>query len=460
MLEKNILLKESLESFPNFVIVNSDGKIEYLNNVYAKLLGVEQEKAIGADVEDIIPGTRMKYILKSGVAEIGAVMSFYDHSKEKNVTLICNRFPVKYKGKIIGAVAMTTINSISELEILNREIEKIKNENVRIKKQLVQYKENLHPLSKVIGNSLIMKELKQSIADYAQSNFPILIMGETGVGKEVFANAIHQMSNRALNNYIKINCASIPKELLESELFGYEEGAFSGAKKGGKIGKFELANNGTILLDEIGEMPLTLQTKLLRVFQEKEIERIGGLKPIKLNIRIVCCTNSNLKKMVEEKKFREDLYYRINMVEINIPPLREHIEDIPILCEYFIKKINEEELTEITGISEEVLEIFKEYKWPGNIRELEHIIERASFLCKKGIIKLEHCKFFIDKLETNKDVIMKEEKNSLKEVAYNSEKSAILEALKISKNNRTKAALLLGINRSLLYSKMKKYGIK
>ena len=460
MLEKNILLKESLESFPNFVIVNSDGKIEYLNNVYAELLGVEQKEAIGADVEDIIPGTRMKYILKSGVAEIGAVMSFYDHSKKSDVTLICNRFPVKYKGKIIGAVAMTTMNSISELEILNKEIEKIKNENEKMKQELVEYKKNLYPLSKVIGNSLVMKELKQSIIDYAQSNFPILIMGETGVGKEVFANAIHQISNRALNNYIKINCASIPKELLESELFGYEEGAFSGAKKGGKIGKFELANNGTILLDEIGEMPLTLQTKLLRVLQEKEIERIGGLKAIKLNIRIICCTNSNLKKMVEEKKFREDLYYRINMVEMNIPPLREHIEDIPILCEYFIRKINEEELTKIDGISEDVLKIFKQYEWFGNIRELEHTVERASFLCKKGIIKPEHCKFFIDKFEKEKKFIKNQKDNTLKEITSDSEKNAIIEALKISKNNKTKAASLLGINRSLLYSKMNKYGIK
>lgn len=461
MFEKDILLKESLESFPNFVIVDSNGKIVYLNNIYAKLLGVKQEEAIGRDVETIIPGTRMKHILKSGIPEIGAVMSFYDHSKNSNVTLICNRFPIKYKGKIIGAVAMTTMNSISEVEILNKEIEKIKNENEKIKQELVQYKKTLYPISKVVGNSLIMKELKQSIEDYAQSNFPILITGETGVGKEVFANALHQMSNRAMNNYVKINCASIPKELLESELFGYEEGAFSGAKKGGKIGRFELANNGTILLDEIGEMPLTLQTKLLRVLQEKEIERIGGLKPIKLNIRIICCTNSDLKKMIEEKKFREDLYYRINMVEINIPPLREHLEDIPILCEHFIKKINQEELTEIEGISQDVLKIFSQYKWLGNIRELEHTLERAAFLCKKGVIKIEHCKFLIDKFQEEKSNTKDDDKNnSLKKITCDSEKNAIIEALKEAKNNKTKAASLLGINRSLLYSKMNKYGIK
>lgn len=461
MLEENILLKKSLEAFPNFVIIDESGKIIYLNNVYAKLLGVEQEKAIGVYVDKIIPNTRMLDILKTGVPEIGAVMNFFDHNKKSNITLICNRFPIKSNGKIIGAVAMTTMNSISELDILNKEIEKIKNENEKIKRELVQYKQNYHPLSKIIGNSSVMKELKQSIEDYAQSNFPILITGETGVGKEVFANAIHQMSNRSLNNYVKINCASIPKDLLESELFGYEEGAFSGAKKGGKIGKFELANNGTILLDEIGEMPLTLQTKLLRVLQEKEMERVGGLKPIKLNVRIICCTNSNLKKMIEEKKFREDLYYRINVVEIDIPPLRSHLEDITILCKYFIEKMNKEEYTKITKISPEVLELFKKYRWAGNIRELEHVIERAAFLCKEGEIKLEHCNFFIKKVESEK-----ENKNNINEVGSlkgatsDSEKNLIIEALEKSNWNKTKAAFLLNINRSLLYSKMNKYGIK
>lgn len=293
MLENDTLLKESLESFPNFIIIDIKGKIVYINREYARLLGLKQEELIGAYIKDIIPNTKMLDVLKSGKAEIGAIMNLYDHNKNKEISLVCNRFPINYNNQIIGAVAMTTLNSISELERLYIEIDKIKNENKKIKQELLKYKNISHPLSKIIGNSIVMKELKKSVEDYSQSNFPILITGETGVGKEVFANAIHQMSNRSLNNYVKINCASIPKELLESELFGYDEGAFSGAKKGGKIGKFELANNGTILLDEIGEMPMTLQAKLLRVLQEKEIERIGGIKTIKLNIRIICCTNSD-----------------------------------------------------------------------------------------------------------------------------------------------------------------------
>ena len=179
---------------------------------------------------------------------------------------------------------------------------------------------------------------------------------------------------------MKINCAAIPNELLESELFGYESGAFSGALKGGKIGKFELANNGTLLLDEIGEMPMTLQSKLLRVLQEQELEHVGGVKPIKINVRIICSTNQNLQKLIAEGKFRRDLYYRINTVELNIPPLRERIQDIPELCLYFLERYNMQEYKNVKGISREVLELFSQYSWPGNIRELEHVMERLFII--------------------------------------------------------------------------------
>ena len=461
LLDENILLKKALESFPNFVIIDNTGKIIYMNENYAQFLGINQKDALGAHVKDIIPNTQMMRILKNGTPEIGSIMNFYDYNLKKDVTIVCNRFPLKDEDSVIGAMAMTTMSDLSEFENLKEEFEKIKDENEKIKNELVQYKENWYPLSKVIGNSSAMKKLKKAIEEYAQSNFPILITGETGVGKEIFANAIQQLSNRAINNYVKINCASIPKELIESELFGYDEGAFSGAKKGGKMGLFELANNGTILLDEIGEMPLILQSKLLRVLQEKSMKRVGGLNSIELNIRVICCTNSDLKKMLEEGKFREDLYYRINMVELNIPPLRDHKEDIPALCEYFIKKVNEEEFTKIEKVSPEILKLFYDYSWKGNVRELEHTIERAAFICKKGIIEISHCNFFAEKLEKEKNSDKtKHDSKLLKGITDTSEKNAIVDAIEQSDGNKTKAALLLGINRSLLYSKMKKYGLK
>lgn len=452
------LLKQALEAFPNFIVVDADAIIVYMNNIYARFLGIQQEDAIGKHVSQVIPNTRMDIIVKTGVAEYGSIMKFYDHEKKQFVTLVCNRIPIFSDGKIIGAVAATTLNNIFEADMLYREIERMKQENKNMEEKLNSYKMNLNPLENIIGTSEAIKEIKKYIVDYAKSNLPILLTGETGVGKEVFANAIHQSSNRFLNNYVKINCAAIPHDLLESELFGYAGGAFSGAEKGGKIGKFELSNNGTLLLDEIGEMPMSLQTKILRVLQENELERIGSIKTIKLNLRVICSTNCDLEDLVEKKLFREDLYYRINAVKITIPPLRERLTDIPVLCNHFIDKINSMEMLSVKGISEDVLNKFKEYNWPGNVRELEHTIHRAVILCKDNVIQEKHCKFFIDKLYQAKIKSISRD-NSLKNITSNTEINAIIVALNKSHGNKSEAAKLLNIDRSLLYSKIKKYNI-
>jgi transcriptional regulator with PAS, ATPase and Fis domain len=454
----NNLLKQALESFPNFVVVDADGIIVYMNNIYAKFLGIKQADAIGNHVSKVIPNTRMDIIIKTGIAEIGSIMKFYDHENKKNVTLVCNRIPIIDGGKVIGAVAATTLNNIFEINTLYDELERIKEENKTILEELESYKMNFNSLNSIIGTSEAIKEIKKSITDYAKSNLPILITGETGVGKEVFANAVHQLSNRFANNYVKINCAAIPSDLLESELFGYAEGAFSGAAKGGKIGKFELANNGTILLDEIGDMPMSLQTKLLRVLQENEVERLGSIKTIRLNIRFICSTNSNLEELVEKKQFREDLYYRINAVKITIPPLRERISDVPALCNHFITKVNSIEGLNIQGISEDVINIFQKYCWPGNVRELEHTIHRASVLAKDGIIQTKHIQFLHDRLIKKKEAFSID--NSLKGIIENVEADAIIGALKKTYGNKSEAAKILDIDRSLLYSKMKKYNIE
>lgn len=453
------LLKQALEAFPNFIVVDADAKIVYINNIYARFLGIQQEDAIGKHVSQVIPNTRMDIIVKTGVAEYGSIMKFYDHEKKEFVTLVCNRIPIFSDGKIIGAVAATTLNNVFEVDMLYREIERMKQENKNMEEKLNSYKRNLSPLENIIGTSEAIKEIKKYIVDYAKSNLPILLTGETGVGKEVFANAIHQSSNRFLNNYVKINCAAIPHDLLESELFGYAGGAFSGAEKGGKIGKFELANNGTILLDEIGEMPMSLQTKILRVLQENELERIGSIKTIKLNLRVICSTNCDLEDLVEKKLFREDLYYRINAVKISIPPLRDRLTDIPALCKHFIDKINSLEMLSVKGISEDVINIFKEYNWPGNVRELEHTIHRAAVLCRDNIIQEKHCKFFKDKIYKNK-IKYTSLDNSLKSMTSNTEINAIIDALNKTHGNKSEAAKLLNIDRSLLYSKIKKYNIE
>lgn len=468
------LIKAALETLPNFLLIDLKGTIVYMNQIYASLLGRPLKEIIGQPVSEVIPGTRMMHILASGKQEIGDVMTLYDHSRKKNIQVICNRLPIKKDGAVIGAVAMTTFENLEDINHLYAELDKTKKENEKIKEKMRRQQNN--PLKKVIGSSPQITDIKQTISDFANSKLTILLTGETGTGKEVFARAIHELSGRNKHNYVKINCAAIPKDLLESELFGYDDGAFTGAKKSGKPGKFELADHGTLLLDEIGEMSLSLQAKLLRVLQEQELERLGSNQSKKIDVRIICSTNLNILDMVRSGKFREDLYYRINTIELAIPPLRERISDIPALCSHFIQKINAETHIQIQGISDKVLELFQTYSWPGNVRELEHTVERLAFQTQSGIIDVNHCGFLIRKInafqEQQNPAIVSDPiqpcciqkgsdttslSSTLQDRRDLSEREAIQEALRESDGNKSKAAKILGISRSMLYVKLNKY---
>jgi len=319
-------------------------------------------------------------------------------------------------------------------------------------------------LEKICGTSPSMDSLKNSLLKFADLNLPVLITGETGTGKEVFANTLKQLSYRRMKPFVKINCAAIPGPLLESELFGYEPGAFSGALKNGKMGKLEYAGDGTILLDEIGDMPLDLQSKLLRVLQEKEFEKVGGLETIPFNARIICTTNCDLEKLVEEGKFRSDLYYRINVLEMKIPPLRERVQDIPALANFFIKEMNFEEGTGIDGIDDEMMAILQSYSWPGNARELRHVIQRACVLTGTGILTRDDFDFFIRKTKKAKPDVQHDEdfdvELTLESAKSKAEIKAIRSALIKTGYNKSKAAEILDIDRTVLYTKMKKYEIE
>ncbi len=453
------LLMEALETFPNFVVIDTDERIVYLNQGYARLLGTTTEKAVGLPVTEVIPNTRLPIVLRSGKEEMGSVMPLYDHTTGQDIMVVCNRIPIRRSGRIVGAVAATTISDLLDVARLNNEIKAMRSENQQYKTALEQMKHALNPLNQMVGQSPAMRRLKESIADYADSGLTVLLTGETGVGKEGFARALHQLSRRAGGSYVKINCAAIPTNLLESELFGYADGAFSGAAKGGKPGKFQMADHGTLLLDEIGEMSLDLQSKLLRVLQEKEVERVGGTKPVRIDVRILCSTNRDLEALVKEGRFREDLYYRINVVELHIPPLRERQGDIPLLCQHFIEKANMENGYAITGADEDVLALFQDYPWPGNVRELEHVIQRAAVRCRTGMITLEQLDFFSAK--AHRDTVPCEAASgfSLRERTAKTERDSILQALECCGGNKTKAAQMLGIDRTRLYHKLRKYQI-
>lgn len=345
--------------------------------------------------------------------------------------------------------------SIEEIKILLKRAEKLtklEEENVLLKKQLTK-QANIE----IVGISRPIVDIKNSILTIANNDSPVLITGETGSGKELIADAIHYFSRRKNAPYIKINCAAIPETLLESELFGYERGAFTGAFQQ-KKGKIELANSGTLFLDEIGDMPATLQAKLLRVLETKEIERLGGTNSQKLDLRIICATKKNLKEEIKLGNFREDLFYRVNVFSIHLPPLRERKEDIPLLAYHFLQLHSTATNKKITTISDKTLRILNSYTFPGNVRELNNIIERAVMLCSDGIIDtsiLPH-----ELLMTSTEEIPCKNNSKLKNILEECEKTTIIRVLKEAGGKKTEAAIRLGITRKTLWEKIKKHHIK
>jgi transcriptional regulator with PAS, ATPase and Fis domain len=297
----------------------------------------------------------------------------------------------------------------------------------------------------IVGKSGKMQHVYELLEDLADSNTTALITGESGTGKELVANALHYSGNRAANPLVKVNCSALSDSILESELFGHVKGAFTGAVQD-KIGRFEMADSGSILLDEIGEISPAIQLKLLRVIQEKEFERVGESKPIQIDIRIIATTNRNLKDRVKQNQFREDLYYRLKVVEVCLPPLRERIGDIPLLVDHFCNRFDRRFNKQIEGVSDDVVRKLTAYPWPGNVRELEHAIEHAFVLCHNRIIVIDHLPPEIR--EYRGDQQSKFEKSPSLDIA------TILEALEKTGGNKAKAARLLGVNRRTIYRKL------
>ncbi|MCX7821615.1 MAG: sigma-54 dependent transcriptional regulator [Brevinematales bacterium] len=340
--------------------------------------------------------------------------------------------------------------------IVNRAIEERKRKDrEKVLESLVDEKYNF---DNIIGNSKAFQEVLKMVKQVAPTDATVLISGESGTGKEVIANAIHLNSRRAKNPIVKVHCAALPETLLESELFGHEKGAFTGAISR-KRGRFELADSGTIFLDEIGEISQSVQVKLLRVLQEHEFERVGGEETIKVDIRVITATNRDLKQLVEEGKFREDLYYRLNIINIHIPPLRERKEDIPLLIDYFLKFYNKKHGKNIQGIKGDALIILQNYRWPGNVRELQNLIENLVILCNKKFITEDILPKYL-KMEGGALTERSEFKIQIGATLDEIEKEAILSTLNYTNWNKSKAAKILNIGRKTLLRKLEEYGYK
>ncbi|NLW40412.1 MAG: sigma 54-interacting transcriptional regulator [Tissierellia bacterium] len=436
-------------AYEGFALVDKEGRIVKWN--YHKLLGIKEEDAIGKHVTEVIENTRLHLVVKTGKKEIRDIQRIQGHD------MVANRVPIIRGGEIIGAVGAVLFKDASDVREMAKELIELENKINEYKGEIERLQDSRYTFNSIITQNPKMEYLKKLGRTAARSNSTVLILGESGTGKELFAQAIHKASYRKFGPFIPINCAAIPKELLESELFGYEAGAFTGARKEGKPGKFELANGGTIFLDEIGDMPLEMQVKLLRVLEEKEFERVGGNKKITLDARIIAATNEKIEEAVEKGKFREDLYYRLNVINIDIPPLRDRKEDIPLLCDHLIEYLSKELNTDKKKIDERTMEILMEYHWPGNVRELRNVLERAITLSSQKLILPNHLP---ERLVKNKMEIKDGERvYPLKEVVAEAEKEAIIAALNQAKGNKTLAAESLGIHRTALYRKMEKYNI-
>jgi transcriptional regulator with PAS, ATPase and Fis domain len=426
------------------LIINTEGIVVFANDKYIQFLKKQPHEILGRHITTLLPNTRLLEVLKHQQPE------FSSWVLQDNEYLCGHRIPLFYEGKLYGVMAQLIFQNLDEITKITQQLRKIKSRLEHYQEALQNAVVTKHA---IVGRSQALKNALATALKAARSNSSVLITGETGVGKEVFAQTIHNASARASKPFIKINCAAIPPDLLESELFGYEGGAFTGAKRQGKPGKFELAHEGTIFLDEIGDMLLLMQVKLLRVLQERELERVGGISPTKVDVRVIAATNRDLEQLVAEKKFRSDLYYRLNVIPLNLPSLRERPEDIPELIHFYLNGHQKEHGHQPPRFSQEALAVLKQYHWPGNIRELFNLLERIANLYEGGEITPLDLPPHIYSAPLRR---LPPGSNNLKKLLDSVEKKIIERALSESGGNKRQSAARLGIHRVTLYEKIKK----
>ncbi|WP_213951837.1 sigma-54 interaction domain-containing protein [Tepidanaerobacter syntrophicus] len=427
------------------VIADREGRVIYVNEANERITGLDNKKILGQKVIDVVPTSSLIDVLKSGKERLGV------KTRVNNKYVYSNIVPIYESGVLIGSISVFL--DLTEIQDLNQKLESARQQINSLSKQLSGF---IGDKDFIVGRNPKMQKVLEVAKKAAGVISSVLITGESGTGKEVVAKFIHNNSPRKNGPFIEVNCSAIPETLLESELFGYEPGAFTGADPKGKTGLLEKANGGTIFLDEIGDMPFSIQAKLLRVLQDSEIRKLGGGRKIKLDIRVISATNRSLEAMVESGEFREDFYYRLNVIHIELPPLRERSEDIPVYAKLLMDKIGQRLNKKIQDISPAALRCLINYHFPGNIRELENILEKGFVMDEDGIIGVDDLPEFLS---------LKPEHNILKwnfdenwPTLQEAEKAIIERTLKAFPN-KTKAAKVLGISRATLYRKMEEMGL-
>ncbi|MDP4549421.1 sigma 54-interacting transcriptional regulator [Alkalihalobacillus macyae] len=441
---KGLLDKAMEHAYDGIVMVNKKGNIQMVSPPLCELFSIDRNKAMRKHVNEVFPQLNLLSVFQSQHAEVS------DFLEIKGIKYIVNRIPIVQDSEVIGAIGKVTYRQLDDVKKVFKKLELMENQVDYYKEQLKQKDSSRFRWEQIITRDENMEKLVRTATKAAKGLSTILIRGESGTGKELFAHSIHSSSGRQLKPLVTVNCAAIPEQLLESEFFGYEDGAFTGAAHKGKIGKFDLANGGTLFLDEIGDMSLSLQAKMLRVLQEKEFYRVGGTSRVNVDVRIVAATNQPLEDLVAEGKFREDLYYRLNVISLQIPPLRDRPNDIERLIEHFMESFNSIIGTSVTAIKNDALTYMKSYHWPGNVRELSNVMERAMTFAESGQIQKEDLPEYM-----LRSIV--ESRYAQKETRMDYEWEAIEKALAKSSGNKSKAAEILGISRSSLYEKLKKY---
>lgn len=451
LLEESRFFKSLLDEMQiGVVVADTNGYIIYCNDTYAQFVDQPMGDLIGQYATDVIENSRLHVVAKTGQPEIN-----YPH-KYRDVVYIVQRIPIKQQGKVIAVLALvlfdnaaTAVNLAEKCAILET---KLKN----VQEELGSIHRTIYDFDSIIGTGPAMAASKAEAVQAATNDLPVLVTGESGTGKELFAQAIHQAGARKTFPFVQVNCAAIPKDLLESELFGYARGSFTGARRKGKPGKFELANMGTIFLDEIGDMPLEMQPKILRVLEMKQVERIGSNTITPTDFRVIAATNQDMESLMKSGLFRRDLFFRLNVVPIHIKPLRERPEDILPMAYHFIRKTVKGPAGKGIRILSAAEKALQSYEWPGNGRELLHTMERILVSTRGRPIDLPDLPEY---LRLSATLPSRPSNTPLAEYLQKAERFAIRQALADAGNNKTRAAELLGIHRTVLYRKMKKLDI-
>jgi len=392
----------------------------------------------------------MHIVAETGKAEANASQSMGGEN------MLVQRIPIKENGKVIAVFGQVTFKSIKEVGRLAAKLSELESRVRLYQKELSSLRSTRYSFDSIIGETLPLLQLKKEALQAASTNLSVLVSGESGTGKELFAQSIHNASSRKLQPFIRLNCAAIPKDLLEAELFGYDKGAFTGAKSTGKPGKFELADTGTLFLDEIGDLPLEMQPKLLRALEEKEFERVGGNRVIHSDFRLIAASNQDLEGMVDRGEFRADLYYRLSVVPLHIPPLRERVGDVVLLANHLLQQVVGDSMQPLVDFTPAAESLLKQHTWPGNVRELNNVIERTMATIGGDHITPADLPFYLNRPKEARGDIRS---SLLKDVVANAEKNSIQDALKATRYNKVRAAELLGIHRTLLYKKISRYNI-